>query len=313
MMKKVLLIGEPLGLLIADELGKLEDINKFTKKVAGAELNVAVGLTRLGYRVEYFTKIGKDPLGINIKRFLQKENIGLKYLLEDKNYPTGLQLKGKNEDGDPEIYYYRKNTAATTISRDDIDVIDLDEFDLVHITGIPLGISYSFRDAIFYLIEKAKKLNKIITFDPNIRTQMWQSKFEIQMVMNTVARMSDLILPGISECEMLLSQTDVMESIKQYLSYGIKNVVIKDGTNGSYFATQDNVTFVKSFKVKPVDTVGAGDGFAVGVISGILEDLPHEQILTRANAIGAIQVCNISDNEGLPTRKELQEFIESYK
>lgn len=312
-MKKVLLLGEPLGLLIADEYGRLQDVNKFTKKVAGAELNVAVGLSRLGYKVEYFTKIGKDPLGENIKKFLEKEKIGTKYLIEDKNYLTGLQLKGKIEDGDPEIYYYRKNSAATTVTRDDIDVIDLTEFDLIHITGIPLGISYSFRDAIFYLIEKAKKLNKIITFDPNIRMQMWSSVFELKMVMNTVCRKANLILPGIGECELLIDERDPKKSIQKYLDEGIENIVLKNGTNGSYFSNKEGSVFVKSFKVKAVDTVGAGDGFAVGVISGLLENLPKKEILQRANAIGAIQVCHISDNEGLPTRQELEEFINSHK
>ena len=58
-----------------------------------------------------------------------------------------------------------------------------------------------------------------------------------------------------------------------------------------------------------VDTVGAGDGFAVGVISGILEGMSVEESVRRGNAIGAIQVMNISDNEGLPTKEELQVFM----
>ena len=64
---------------------------------------------------------------------------------------------------------------------------------------------------------------------------------------------------------------------------------------------------------KVVDTVGAGDGFAVGVISGILEGRTIKESVRRGNAIGAIQVMNISDNEGLPTKEELDKFIETNK
>ena len=59
---------------------------------------------------------------------------------------------------------------------------------------------------------------------------------------------------------------------------------------------------------KIVDTVGAGDGFAVGVLSGMLEGLSMRDSVLRGNAIGAIQVMNISDNEGLPTQEELRKF-----
>lgn len=68
-------------------------------------------------------------------------------------------------------------------------------------------------------------------------------------------------------------------------------------------------TVVPSFVVEVVDTVGAGDGFAAGVITGLLDGLDDEHILERANAIGAIQVTSVSDSEGLPTVQELADFI----
>lgn len=64
-----------------------------------------------------------------------------------------------------------------------------------------------------------------------------------------------------------------------------------------------------SFEVDVVDTVGAGDGFASGVITSLLEGLDDEHLLERANAVGAIQVTSVSDSEGLPTAGELAEFI----
>ena len=59
-MKNILLLGEPLALLVAEEIGDLEDINTFYKTTAGAELNVAVGLTRLGFNTQNITTIRQD-------------------------------------------------------------------------------------------------------------------------------------------------------------------------------------------------------------------------------------------------------------
>ena len=72
-MSKVLLFGEPMALFTAKDEGDLENVNLFEKSVAGAELNVCTGLVRLGHTVSYITRLGDDPLGLYIKKFIDKE------------------------------------------------------------------------------------------------------------------------------------------------------------------------------------------------------------------------------------------------
>ena len=74
-MKKVLLIGEPMALLTADRSGPLEEIEHFTRTMSGAEVNVAIGLSRLGFNVEYMTRLGDDPFGHYIFNKLENSNI----------------------------------------------------------------------------------------------------------------------------------------------------------------------------------------------------------------------------------------------
>ena len=77
-------------------------------------------------------------------------------------------------------------------------------------------------------------------------------------------------------------------------------MIVKAGAEGAYVEMEDQKRSYPGFKVdKVIDTVGAGDGFAVGVISSYLEGLSTEQMIERANAIGSIQVSVESDNEGL--------------
>ena len=122
--------------------------------------------------------------------------------------------------------------------------------------------------------------------------------------------MADYVMPGESEGKVLCG-SDVPAKIGDfYLQNGAKTVIVKTGSDGAWAITKDQKLHVPAYVPKKiVDTVGAGDGFAAGVISAVLEGLPLEKAILRGNAIGVIQIMNVSDNEGLPTREELSRFM----
>lgn len=312
-MGKTILFGEPMALLIADTTGPLEEVEHFTRAMSGAEVNVSIGLSRLGHPVEYLTRLGDDPFGHYIASALKKNEIGTSLVTYDDVYRTGIQLKNRVTDGsDPYAPYYRKGSAASHITISEIDAIDLTDVELVHVTGIPPALSQSARKATFHLMDRAKEAGIFITFDPNLRPVLWEDEETMCTVLNQLAAKADVVLPGIGECKILAGTEDKKEVADFYQKLGVKTVIIKDGSKGAYVQTADENYDVAGYKVeKVVDTVGAGDGFAVGVLSGILEGLDLKDSVKRGNAIGAIQVMNIGDNEGLPTPKELKAFQES--
>lgn len=311
-MAKTILFGEPMALLIADTTGPLEEVEHFTRALSGAEVNVSIGLSRLNHQVEYLTRLGDDPFGHYIENQLKKNNIGTSMVTYDFVYRTGIQLKNRVTDGsDPYAPYYRKGSAASHISVKEIDALDLTDVELVHVTGIPPALSESAREATFRLMERAKEEGIFLTFDPNLRPALWENEETMIRVINELAQNTDVVLPGIGECAILAGTEDVEAAADFYQNLGAKTVVIKDGSNGAYVRDGKASYRVPGYKVtNVVDTVGAGDGFAVGVLSGILEGLEMKESVLRGNAIGAIQVMNISDNEGLPTHEELKKFQE---
>ena len=311
-MAKTILFGEPMALLIADTTGPLEEVEHFTRALSGAEVNVSIGLSRLNHQVEYLTRLGDDPFGHYIENQLKKNNIGTSMVTYDSVYRTGVQLKNRVTDGsDPYAPYYRKGSAASHISVKEIDALDLTDVELVHVTGIPPALSESAREATFRLMERAKEEGIFLTFDPNLRPALWENEETMIRVINELAQNTDVVLPGIGECAILAGTEDVEAAADFYQNLGAKTVVIKDGSNGAYVRDGKASYRVPGYKVtNVVDTVGAGDGFAVGVLSGILEGLEMKESVLRGNAIGAIQVMNISDNEGLPTHEELKKFQE---
>ena len=307
-MGKTILFGEPMALLIADTTGPLEEVEHFTRAMSGAEVNVSIGLSRLGHPVEYLTRLGDDPFGHYIANALKKNEIGTSLVTYDDVYRTGIQLKNRVTDGsDPYAPYYRKGSAASHITVSEVDAIDLTDVELVHVTGIPPALSQSARKATFRLMDRAKEAGIFITFDPNLRPVLWEDEETMCTVLNQLAAKADVVLPGIGECKI-----DKKEAADFYQKLGVKTVIIKDGSKGAYVQTANENYDVAGYKVeKVVDTVGAGDGFAVGVLSGILERLNLKDSVKRGNAIGAIQVMNIGDNEGLPTPEKLKAFQEN--
>jgi len=310
MMAKILLIGEPMALLIADTVGPLEEVETFTRKLAGAEVNVCIGLTRLGHEATYVTRLGDDPFGKYTVEHLKQENISTDFITFDEEYLTGMMLKGKVENGDPHIAYYRKGSAASKMTPVQMDAIDLSGFDLVHMTGILPALSPECLAATIRLMERAKEAKITVSFDPNLRPTLWESKEVMVATINDLAKLADIVLPGVEEGLVLTGSNELAKIADFYQSLGAKQVVVKIGPDGAYARDGERSAVIPGFKVETVvDTVGAGDGFATGIISGIVEGLSLDEATRRGNAIGSIQVQHIGDNEGLPTREELALYM----
>ncbi|HHV74744.1 MAG TPA: sugar kinase [Thermoanaerobacterium sp.] len=308
-MAKVLLAGEPMALFIADEEGTLDNVSKFTKALAGAEANVAIGLSRLGHNVKYITKLGNDPFGKYIYNKLLEEKIDVSSVKFTDEYPTGFMLKSKTSKGDPDIFYFRKGSAASHMTPNDIDC-DASEINHIHITGITAALSKDTLNTVYKMIQIGKENGIRISFDPNIRKSLWKSEDEMVSTLNDIAFNCDIVMPGIKEGFILTGSDDVDVIADFYLRRGVKAVIIKIGDRGAYVKTKDESFTVSGYKVeKVVDTVGAGDGFATGVISGLLEGLTLKDAVKRGNAIGAIIIMSPGDNDGLPYRDTLEKFM----
>lgn len=309
----VLTYGEAMTLFVADETGPLEAVGHFTKRIAGADLNVAIGLARLGFRVGYVSRVGADSFGRYVLDTLAREGIDASHVSVDTRYPTGFQLKGKQTDGsDPMIEYFRKGSAASHLSLDDYDAQYVSAARHLHLTGVAPAISATSRDLAFRLAESMRAAGKTISFDPNLRPTLWPSREAMAASLNALAALSDWVLPGLGE-GLVLTGFETPEDIAQfYLDSGARGVIVKLGAQGAYFRTADQSGYVDAQPVASVvDTVGAGDGFAVGVVSALLEGHDLPTAVARGNRIGALAIQVIGDSEGLPTRAELDRIEHS--
>ena len=159
------------------------------------------------------------------------------------------------------------------------------------------------------MFEQARKAGASISFDPNLRPSLWSSEEQMRDSLNALAASADWVLPGLAEGRQLTGLESAHDIAGFYLDRGAQAVIIKLGPQGSYYRSHAESFTVEGFKVaRVIDTVGAGDGFAVGVVSALLDGLPPRAALRRGNLIGAAAVQVPGDMEGLPHRGRLRQL-----
>jgi 2-dehydro-3-deoxygluconokinase len=299
--------GEALVLFAAQQPGPLEGAETFTRMTAGAELNVAIGLARLGLRVGYVGRLGDDVFGRTIWAAMEREGIDRRHVTFDSERPTGFMLKSRRTDGgDPQIEYFRRASAASHIERVDNPAAFCRGCRHLHLTGVYVAVSPSTRRFVFELAAAARAEGLSVSFDPNLRPQLWASRDEMVECLNHLATHADWVFPGLEEGRLLTGEHTPQGIADFYLERGARAVVVKLGADGAYFASAGERGHAAGAPVaRVVDTVGAGDGFAVGVVSALLEGLTLAAAAARGNAIGARVVQFPGDADGLPTRSQL--------
>jgi dehydrogluconokinase len=305
----VALFGEAMLLLVADRPGPLEDAEAFHKRTAGAETNVAIGLSRLGLKVGWASRLGTDSMGRYLIAAMKAEGIDCSHVICDPAQRTGFQFKGRVTDGsDPPVEYHRKGSAASQMGPADVDEAWLRSARHLHATGVFAAISDTSLQAALKSMDVVRAAGRTISFDTNLRPTLWSSTETMRHWVNELASRADWVLPGIEEGLLLTGHTRPEDVARFYRERGAKLVVVKLGAEGAYYDSDVAGTGrVEGFPVKEViDTVGAGDGFAAGVVSALLEGKSVPGAVRRGAWIGARAVQVLGDTEGLPTRAELE-------
>lgn len=283
-MQDVVTLGEAMVLLAASEPGLLAQVKQFTKHTAGAETNVAVGLARLGYRVSWVSWLGDDSMGHYLRACFEDEGIDCSQVEMVAGGKTGMMFKTLSVAGsDPTIEYHRKDSAASQLRVDDVDWTRFEKASHLHTTGIyPALTSHTF-EVTQTAMARMRASGKSVSFDPNLRPALWTSTNAMRASINALAAKADWVFPGLQEGQLLTGKETPADIAIFYRAQGAECVVVKLGDAGAYYDSDSGVGMVPAFPVSQiVDTVGAGDAFAVGVISGLLEKLPLQKAVERA-------------------------------
>jgi sugar/nucleoside kinase (ribokinase family) len=305
----VLTFGEALvGYASVEE--NLRTATHFTRFPGGADLNVAVGLTHLGVRANWASVLGEDAHGDYLAEAI--DQLGITPLVRRAAGPTALMFKAGGAAGDPEVLQVRHQTAFAQHADALLtgDVLALEGIDHLHLTGITLGISPVVRAVALALLEAAVAARVSVSFDPNLRLNLWPDRDEMRTVVNTFAAQATVVMPGFGEGRLLTGSDDPEGIAKVYLAAGADEVVIKLGARGAHAWTADGQTArSRSFTVTPIDTVGAGDGFAAGYLAAFLTGRSLQERVDQAAAVGALATTRRGDLAAMPQRAEVDALL----
>ena len=302
-MPELLTFGETMVSMTPTELGYLRYVEGYRARIAGAESNVAIGVTRLGHSAAFLTALGDDALGELVLSELRREGVDTSGVVRDPEHRTGVMFKERVAPRETNVFYYRENSAASRMT----DALVSDELlksaRHLHMTGITPALSENCREACVSLMKRAKDFGLTVSLDPNFRRKLWTPE-QAREAMTRMLPYVDILLPGLDECALLFGTDTLEASVEAIRKAGIPLAAIKLGRDGCAVVTAEKMTILPPYPMDDVvETVGAGDAFASGFLSGFLEGKTPEECGGMANCMGAMACRSADDYQTLPDRR----------
>jgi transketolase len=299
-----------IGSVNLDILVKTETMPERGETVSGNELNFlpggkganqAVAIARLGKKVNFVAKSGKDQVPGNSLKNLSHPNISLKYLIKAQDLNTGLALVNTTgKKGNKVTWYTGANNELTPA---DIQKAEdaIKEADMVLIcTEIPVATAKK-------AVELAKKNNKKIAI--SIGAIAGKNREDIMSLLEGayLAVMNEKEGGYLSNRVISHMETGNLTG-KELLARGVENVIITMGRE-ALFVNAKGAEVFPGYGVKVVDTIGGGDAFAGALTVALLDGKSMPDAIDFANAAGAMNSMSSGAQEGMPTREELDRFF----
>jgi len=272
---------------------------KFERVTAGAEVNVAVTLSRLGLKSQYFSRFGNDQLGSVMLADIEAEGVDVSLAKRVDSF-TGAMVRNPGKSAPVEISYLRKGSAASTIQPSDILDSYISSTKWLHATGITCAISESGAKTVKHALEKASQLKVKSSFDLNIRRKLW-SEEQARKVLEPLAHDVELLIGGEDEYQVVFGQADPKSILAEVNKRGCKIAVMTKGDQKMRFSIDGNYEEITPPKVVAVDPVGSGDAFTGGVISGLLSGMNSKAALEQGSICGALVASMFGDWTGIPS------------
>lgn len=289
----------------------------YKQNPGGAPANVAVMAAKLGVSSGFIGKLGKDMFGKYLKETLENEGVETKGVILDKDFSTTLAFVRKGEDGERDFVFYRKNSADLNLNFSEVNLKLIDNCKLLHFGALTLTAEPS-KSAVINTVEYAKQQGKIISYDPNWRERLWESKEAAVKAMRSVLRYADVVKVSELELQIITDCANLLPAIAKLLNSGVKVVCITQGAKGCIIATRKGIERLPTFKVETVDTLGAGDSFFGAFLSKLvlsgktmdeidMNDL--REFAMYANACGSLSSTKVGAIPAMPTHEEIMELM----
>lgn len=317
-MVEIITLGEILIDLFSIKVGvSLAEAPGFTRAPGGAPANVAVGIAKLGRKSAFIGKVGSDQFGNFLIKTLKENNVDTSQVKISSDVRTTLAFISPREDGERDFCFYRSPGADLMLSPEEISEDFISQAKIFHFGSLSLVANPS-REATFKAIEYAKEAGLVISYDPNLRLSLWDSKEEARRKIIEGLKVSDIVKVNQEELFFITEKNSITSAVGDMLRYRAKIIFITQGRSESAFVRKDGkIHYVDTFQVKSVDATGCGDAFMAAVLVCLLERIKDDQnlsyleakdlkeIVRYANAAGALTSLKMGVVPALPKKEEV--------
>ncbi|MDO5559265.1 MAG: carbohydrate kinase [Oscillospiraceae bacterium] len=301
MNKTLLAIGEALIDFIPAQTGcKFSEVKSFSPALGGAPANVCGAYAKLGGKSKIITQLGCDPFGYKIKDELESSGIDTSCVSMTNKANTALAFVSLEKNGDRTFSFYRNPSADMLFDKSQVSSSWFDDAYALHFCSVSLG-RFPMRDAHLTAIQYARESGALISFDPNLRTQLWDDKEDLKKTVSEFIPQSDILKISDEELEFITGKKNIEDALDSLFIENVKLVIYTCGADGAYAYTGKAKAYAESYKVKAFDTTGAGDGFigsflwslsARGISSDNLSDISQETL--RECLMYSNKFCSLS-------------------
>ncbi|MBS0847366.1 aminoimidazole riboside kinase [Citrobacter sp. JGM124] len=307
MSEKVWVLGDAVVDLLPD------GDNHLLKCPGGAPANVAVGIARLAGQSGFIGRVGDDPFGHFMKQVLDEEQVDTHYMRYDPLHRTSTVVVALDDEGERSFTFMVRPSADLFIEPCDLPSFKPNQW--LHTCSIALSAEPS-RSTTFTGMERIKQAGGKVSFDPNIRTDLWQDPEQLQHCLSRALSLADVAKLSVEELQFITGESELQAGIDKLIScYPLGLLLVTQGKEGVMAHYQGKTHHFPAKPVVCVDTTGAGDAFVAGLLCGLADQgMPEnvtqlEQILAQAQLCGALATTAKGAMTALPRQQDLAKSL----
>ena len=310
--------------------GRLEDMLSLSKYVGGCPANIAIGTSRLGLNVAMITRVGNEQMGRYLIDHFAQNGVDTQYIVSDKERLTTLVLLGIQDDTTFPLLYYRQHCADMGMVAADVKEEAIAATKAILISGTHLSAPNT-KEMLFHAVKLAAKHGVKVIFDIDYRPTLWgltdlgggESRYiqspDVTKHFHEILPHCDMIVGTDEEFNIAGGSLDPLESLRAIRKLSKASFIYKMGALGCSVVDEgapvpkELKPFGKSFAVKVLNSVGAGDAFMSGFLSAYLRGKNWNDCATSGNCSGALVVTRHGCSVASPDATEIEYFIKNQK
>lgn len=291
----------------------------YEQNPGGSCANAAVCAAKLGMKTAFIGKVGNDNFGKVCKHTLDENKVDTSFMQLSSKYKTTLAFVHLDENGERSFSFYRDSGADTMLTKEEIPTDILKDCKALHFCTVAMTKEPS-RSAVKYAVQTAKDGGAIISFDPNIRFNLWDSKESVKAMVEEMLPIADVVKISDDEAVFISSIQDPIEAGKQLAKqYNIPLLFVTLGAEGCFGICGNVSARIEGKKVSVADTTGAGDSFAASAIFKLiniqadytsLNETDLREIMNFANTTGALVTTKKGAIPAMPTLAQVKQELD---